>query len=465
MPNRNRIGGGATGLVVAGFLAAALGAAGDTFAGPPCPCPEEIHLTKGDQYVIIEWEDPADSLLYSTVVNPSGWTGHSIPTATGFRADCDNTFDLSVRLAGSDIQIVWSELYSSEQPIFTVESPDSVYELSGGVMVRFPSTAEMDLSRWGGNSIPRLDGYLVSADSAIYMLQARASGTVAATTAGTTPGLDLDWVDSVSGASGTFTIVRGDSLLLFDHGLKMAFAPGPMAEDSVFVIHALEAVIDRENVKIDGHAFGGYKIWRSDVLDLGNPRLIRKLSLCDPADSVFFRCPNRFFVDGVEPWYQDDDCQGEIIREAGRIRTTGDVTNAFPYYYGVTTFDTENGAITVDYSPLSGAGTYWKKIYPSETPSTNVSEVRVVPNPYTVREDWEEGESKVTFDNLPGRATIYVYSVIGELVIKLEHSSLTDNFEPWNLKSATGRDVVSGVYLFKVESSEGEKVGKFIVIR
>lgn len=448
------------------FLVAVLGAAGVAFAGPPCPCPEEIHLTKGDQYVIIEWEDPPDSLLYSTAVDASGWSGYSVPTAEGFKADCDNTFELFVQVSGNVVQIVWSELYDAEQRFFNLESPDSVYALSRGMTVQFPSTADLDVGLWGDNAVPRLDGYFVGADSAIYTVQADNGGTVDATTAGTTPGLDLVWVDSVSGISGTLTIARGDSLLDFDRGLKIAFAAGEIEADSVFVIRARQAVVGEEVVKILGCAFGGYKIWRSDVLELGEPRLIRKLSLCDPADSVFFRCDNRFYADGVEPWYQDDNCLGEIVRDSrDEIAITGDVTNAFPFFYGVTTFDIESDTVTVDHDPIEGAGMYWKKIYPSESPRAQVSDVRVVPNPYNVREAWEEGEAKVTFDNLPGQATIYVYNVIGALVIKLEHNSTTDDFESWNLKSATGRDVVSGVYLYKVESSAGEAIGKFIVIR
>jgi hypothetical protein len=466
MPNRGRIGGGYPGVIAACFVAAVLGAAGAVSAGPPCPCPEEIYLTKGDQYVVIEWEDPPDSLLYGTVVEETGWTGHCSPVAGGFKADCDNRFELSMQVSGTTVQVIWSEMYSAEQPTFNLTNPDSFYALSRGVRVRFPSTAELDLSLWGGNSVPRLSGYFVTADSAIYTVQAHSSGTVAATRAGTTPGLDLVWVDAVSGASGSLAIPRGDSLLSFNGGLKVSFAPGEIAADSVFILRAWRAVVDEEVLRIEGHAFGGYKIWRSDVLNLNEPRLIHKLNLCNPADSVFFRCPNRFFVDGVDPWYQAADCQGTIIRDTHeRIMVTGDVTNAFPYYYGVTTFDTEDDLVTVDYDPRSGAGHYWKKVYPSQAPRTDVSEIRVIPNPYNVREDWEEGEAKITFDNLPSRATIYVYDVIGELVIRLEHSSPTDDFEPWNLKSATGRDVVSGVYLFKVESSEGDKVGKFIVIR
>jgi len=35
----------------------------------------------------------------------------------------------------------------------------------------------------------------------------------------------------------------------------------------------------------------------------------------------------------------------------------------------------------------------------------------------------------------------------------------------WNLISRNGQDVVSGIYLFTVDSSEGTQRGKFVIIR
>jgi hypothetical protein len=40
-----------------------------------------------------------------------------------------------------------------------------------------------------------------------------------------------------------------------------------------------------------------------------------------------------------------------------------------------------------------------------------------------------------------------------------------DGQATWNLISRNGQDVVSGVYLFTVESSEGTQRGKFVIIR
>lgn len=468
MRNRTRLGRG-MGWIALGTLGAVLvGRVASAAAGPPCPCPAEVFLTKGDQYVIIEWEDPPDSLLFSTTVDASGWSGGSVPVAGGFDGDCDEVLELKDASPGPGVEISWSSSLTSESGIYTLTRYDTTYLLPNGVVVAFPLSAEVDEADGWGDALPTLGGFFLAADSALYTVRAEASGTVASTAGGTTPGLDLSWEDSVGGGSGTLTIVRADSMLAFDQGLKISFAPGEVFADSTFVIRARVGVVDGEVVEINGEAFTGYKVWRSDVLDLDEPRLVKKLVLCgssDPGDSLFFACTNRFYVDGVDPWYQDEECQGEIIRDPpGRVSLTGDVDNAFPYYYGVTTYDEEGG---IEYDVTLGEGTYWKKIYPSEPPRVHVSDIRVIPNPYNVREEWEEGgRAKIIFDNLPSQATVYVYNVVGELIIKLEHSSTTDDFVAWDgLKNADGEDVVSGVYMYKVESSAGDKIGKFIVIR
>ncbi|MCK4547485.1 MAG: T9SS type A sorting domain-containing protein [Candidatus Eisenbacteria sp.] len=470
MPNGSRMGAGNGGMVVSCAMVVLLGLSGAVVAGPPCPCPDEVRLTKGDEYVVIEWTDPPDSLLYSTEVNTDNWSAYATPLAWGFRGDCDNEYEISMAVSATRIQVLWADIMRGEQGDFDLEHPDSAYSLPDNVWVRFPSTAATDLASWGESAEPHVTGFFAGADSALYTLTAESHGTVDSTEAGTTPGLTLAWTDSLSMESGTLAISRADTLLDFDGGLRISFARGEIHADSSFAIRVWRDVADDDVLRINGSAFGGYKIWRSDVNDLGEPRLIQKITMCDsadPDDAVFFRCGgDRFFVDGVDPWYQDDTCTGQIVLDSqNQIRTTGDVTNAFPYWYGVTTFDTKDGAVLVDPDVTEGAGIYWKKIYPSQAPRTNVSDVRVIPNPYNVREEWEEGEAKITFDNLPSQATVYVYNVIGEMIIKLEHDSITDDFISWNLKSGTGRDVVSGVYLYKVESSEGDKIGKFIVIR
>jgi len=100
----------------------------------------------------------------------------------------------------------------------------------------------------------------------------------------------------------------------------------------------------------------------------------------------------------------------------------------------------------------------------------------------------------IDFMGLPdGKWTIKIYTLSGDLVITLTsddavdastrgatvidrngvpHPNVTrqqdtsgDGEARWNLISRNGQDVVSGIYLFTVQSRRGTERGKFIIIR
>jgi hypothetical protein len=48
---------------------------------------------------------------------------------------------------------------------------------------------------------------------------------------------------------------------------------------------------------------------------------------------------------------------------------------------------------------------------------------------------------------------------------KLQQENAEDGQATWNLITRNGQDVVSGIYLFSVESSAGTEQGKFVIIR
>ena len=77
---------------------------------------------------------------------------------------------------------------------------------------------------------------------------------------------------------------------------------------------------------------------------------------------------------------------------------------------------------------------------------------------------------RVTFTNLPMASnTIKIYTVSGDLVQTLEHNGLGGSGHySWNLMSRSGQEIVSGVYLYTVESDDDsfeDFVGKFVVVR
>ncbi len=88
---------------------------------------------------------------------------------------------------------------------------------------------------------------------------------------------------------------------------------------------------------------------------------------------------------------------------------------------------------------------------------------------------------RVMFANLPAaRNTINIYTLAGDLVETIEHDGTTTDCPDdsgfgncggsafWNLVSRNGQEVVSGIYLYSVESSDSafdRVVGRFVVVR
>jgi len=102
------------------------------------------------------------------------------------------------------------------------------------------------------------------------------------------------------------------------------------------------------------------------------------------------------------------------------------------------------------------------------TDLVNLDDIKVVPNPYIVRNNWEpSGDySRLAFTHLPDKCTIRIYTLSGDHLRTLEHDSPDlDGNENWDLLTKNNQKIASGVYIFHVESPYGEKIGKFAVVR
>jgi DNA-binding beta-propeller fold protein YncE len=105
-------------------------------------------------------------------------------------------------------------------------------------------------------------------------------------------------------------------------------------------------------------------------------------------------------------------------------------------------------------------------VEPTAGPTVNLRTVTVVPNPFRGRESWDlPNGNEVQFKNLPPKARIRIYTVAGDLVRDLSHTESVRDFERWDLKNASGRDVASGIYMYRVESGTFFAQGHFIIIR
>jgi hypothetical protein len=98
----------------------------------------------------------------------------------------------------------------------------------------------------------------------------------------------------------------------------------------------------------------------------------------------------------------------------------------------------------------------------------NLGDIKVVPNPYIVRNNWEpSGDySRIAFTHLPDKCTIRIYTLAGDHLRTLEHDSPElDGNENWDLLTKNNQKIASGVYIYHVKSPYGEKIGKFAVVR
>ncbi|MBN1884482.1 MAG: hypothetical protein JW876_03020 [Candidatus Krumholzibacteriota bacterium] len=106
---------------------------------------------------------------------------------------------------------------------------------------------------------------------------------------------------------------------------------------------------------------------------------------------------------------------------------------------------------------------------------TDVKKIYAVPNPYrtgTSAESWPYyhnfPDNSIKFYNVPAQCELRIFTVSGDLVWETVFSSAggEDGVITWDVKNKEGRDVGSGVYVYKVEASNGDHMyGRIVVIR
>ncbi|GEM_PF-1472675 len=102
----------------------------------------------------------------------------------------------------------------------------------------------------------------------------------------------------------------------------------------------------------------------------------------------------------------------------------------------------------------------------------DLSKIKVVPNPYLVYNLAEQAARtpdrfthELRFTHLPKECTIKIYTISGNLVKTIHHSSTTVGEERWNLQSDEQLIVSYGVYVYTVSTPDGQhKIGKFAII-
>ncbi len=121
------------------------------------------------------------------------------------------------------------------------------------------------------------------------------------------------------------------------------------------------------------------------------------------------------------------------------------------------------------YNPLTETDEFTFNFNPTSYNYSNVdlSEVRVVPNPYIVtsRYESEQNVRELRFMYLPKECTISIYTMAGTLVKTLYHNSDQGSLS-WNMLSEWNQALAYGVYLYIVEDGNGNKyTDKFALIK
>jgi len=110
-----------------------------------------------------------------------------------------------------------------------------------------------------------------------------------------------------------------------------------------------------------------------------------------------------------------------------------------------------------------------------EKGTSDLSKIRVVPNPYVAAETWEprntytsgRGPREIHFINLPSTCTIRIFNVSGALVRKIEHESSFENGTAiWDVLSDEKFEIAYGIYVYHIDAPGiGTKTGTFAIIK
>jgi hypothetical protein len=159
--------------------------------------------------------------------------------------------------------------------------------------------------------------------------------------------------------------------------------------------------------------------------------------------------------------------------------TTSVTPTAFPYHYSwMFELDAPSFAPVVgDVFTLTGAPmnspadvfTFKVDGINAAAASVDMKNIKVVPNPYFAAstlstETGGRGQSFIDFTNLPEKCTVRIYTLAGDLIQTIDHTS-GDGSESWDLLTSNRQQVASGMYVYHVDSQFGTRTGRFAVIK
>jgi len=238
--------------------------------------------------------------------------------------------------------------------------------------------------------------------------------------------------------------------------------------------------------------FEGYRIYRSKFVP-GNWELLGAFDNVDgpvymldfeTGDTLFnkqqYDLPEltHSFYD-TSSVFQSYDVDGNIV---DMITGIDKPINNLPYYYVVTAYDNPAAHGKPEFPPIESSKSNYKTnattgapepVYPrkfyNEGEEWNGKYVSVYPNPYKGASLLEaQYENKINFTHLPPACKISIFSITGDLIKEIYHNDSSSD-DAWDLTSKADLDVVSGMYVYVVETTiksfPSKQIGKFVILR
>ncbi|SVC69034.1 uncharacterized protein METZ01_LOCUS321888, partial [marine metagenome] len=107
-------------------------------------------------------------------------------------------------------------------------------------------------------------------------------------------------------------------------------------------------------------------------------------------------------------------------------------------------------------------------VSPGAPPRSDLSNVKVVPNPYLSRSNFKtetEYVRDIHFINLTSSCTVSVFTITGEKITEFDHDDQIAGTATWDMRTINNQEIAPGLYIFTVESGSEKHIGKFVVVR
>lgn len=253
-----------------------------------------------------------------------------------------------------------------------------------------------------------------------------------------------------------------------DYEIASLSPPAPGLELGLFVEDGITKGVKVmwDDVPIMHESFQGFKVWKSVGKTAAGNFIWQPLGLgtyIDTTNSPSWPPPS------VEPnKYQIID---------------PDIVMGFDYYYAVQSFSIE---LPEPFGVMeTNILTNLKYISPSNPVASDLSRVKVVPNPYVGSTVWNNAipsdsspwQHRLQFINLPADANIKIFTLDGDYVDEITSGEIvrkTEDFlgtgslsvAEWDLITRNNQEAAPGIYMYVVDSpSLGKKIGKFVIVR